>query len=82
MVGGTMDATGVDEEGKEKKIKKNVMIPYEEVSNDIKAKYGFDLNDRDISDISDLELASYIKEQHPKATTQELLKIFNKTRGK
>ncbi len=85
MIGGTMDAKEEyekDGEIKERPIKKNVMIPYEEVSNDIKAKYGFSLEDRDISDISDLELASYIKEQHPKATAQERLKIFNKTRGK
>lgn len=82
MVGGTMDATETDDEGKEKKIKKNVMIPYEEVSNDIKAKYGFDLNDRDISEISDLELASHIKQEYPKATAQERLKIFNQARGK
>jgi len=82
VVGGTMDAKTFDNEGKEKTSKLNVFMPYEEVSNDIKAKYGFDLNDRDPSQISDLELTSYIKQKYPNATPQEKLKMFNKIRGK
>lgn len=85
VVGGTIETSEADkekEDGSVVKVKKNVFMPYEEVSNDIKAKYGFDLNDRDPSQISDLELTSYIKQKYPNATPQEKLKMFNKIRGK
>lgn len=81
VVGGKLDATETDDEGKEKKIQKNVWIPYDEVSNDIKAKYGWDLNDRDVSEISDLELSSFIKEKYPQSSAQERLQIFKKLRS-
>jgi len=88
VVGGKMDAKEVDQvasekAGKEvvKDIKKNVFVPYDEVSNDVKAKFGFDLNNRDVSEISDLELGSVIKEKYPDTTPQERLQMFKKVRG-
>lgn len=86
VVGGTMEAEReeVVEDNKPPKIvtyKRNVFMPYEEVSNDIKAKFGFDLNDRDVSEISDLELSSFIKEKYPTSSAQERLQIFKKLRS-
>lgn len=83
-VGGTMDGTewvGEGDEAKEKKVSKNVIIPYEEISNDINAAYGFDLNNRDPSEISKLELASIIKQKYPNATAEERMKIMQKING-
>lgn len=85
VAGGTMQATemrGEGEDAKEVKVTKKVFIPYEEINNDLKAEFGFDLNERDPSEISDIELTSFIKEKYPKSTPQEKLQIFKKIRGK
>jgi hypothetical protein len=84
-VGGTMDVeeqVGEGEDIKTKVVKRNVIIPYDEMSNDIKAQYGFDLESREDSEISDLELISQIKEQNPNATPEQRLKIYKTLRGK
>jgi hypothetical protein len=80
-LGGTMDDVK-KVEGKEVEVKKSVIIPYDEVSNDVKAKFGFDLDEREASEISDLELTSIIKQKYPKASPQEKVKIFNQLRGR
>jgi hypothetical protein len=61
---------------------KNVLIPYENVKPQMKSAYGIDLDERDPSEISDLELISIIKKNYPKASGEERLNIFNKIRGK
>lgn len=80
-LGGTMDDKK-KVEGKEVDVKKSVIIPYDEVSNDVKAKFGFDLDEREASEISDLELTSIIKQKYPNASPQEKVKIFNQIRGR
>ncbi len=82
--GGTMEGSewvGEGDEAKEKKVSKNVIIPYDEISNDIDAAYGFNLDSRDKSEISDLELTSYIKQKFPKASPEEKVKIFKNIRA-
>jgi hypothetical protein len=61
---------------------KKVFIPYEEVQPDIKAQYGYDLNERSLSEVSDLELTDQINQQYPDASPQEKIEIFKTIRGR
>lgn len=76
---------GSTNEGTESRPKiKDYIIPYEHVRPQMKAAYGIDLDERDPSDpseVTDLELISQIKQQHPEATAEERLKIFKLIRA-
>jgi hypothetical protein len=80
MLEGSMETTKkVD--GKEEKTNKNVLIPYDQVSNDLKAKFGFDLDERDASEISNIELMSRLKKRNPTATPEQLVQMFKNFRA-
>ena len=55
---------------------RNILIPYDQISNDLKAKFGFDLNDRDEKDLSPLEVIQIINEENPDATKEEKAVMF------
>lgn len=61
---------------------KKVFIPYKEIQPDIKAQYGYDLDDRALNEYSDLELTDQINQQYPDASPQEKIEIFKNIRGR
>lgn len=74
--------SGSTNEGTATKPKmKDYIIPYEHVKPQMKAAYGIDLDERHPSEIGDLELISYIKQQYPEASAEERLKIYQTIRA-
>jgi hypothetical protein len=69
-----------DKDGKN--VEKPVMLPnIDEIKTDLKEKLGVDMDNRDMSQITDQELATMIKEQYPNATPQERIQIFKQLKN-
>jgi hypothetical protein len=64
-----------------KNTEKPVIIPYDQVQGDVKEKLGVDLDQRDISQYTDYELADIVKKQYPDATPKQRLEILKKIKS-
>lgn len=60
---------------------RNILIPYEQVANDLKAKYGFDLSEREVKDMDDFEIITMINKQNPGASAEEKMMKFKELKS-
>lgn len=56
----------------------NIMIPYDQMKDDVQAMFGFSLADRELKDIGDFELVARINAQNPDATPEQKAEQFKK----
>jgi len=74
-VEGTMyDTEKVEEDGimKSNKVERKVLIPYNEIKSKVDASYGFNLDDRDVKDMSSFELTTIVQKQNPNASKADI----------
>jgi hypothetical protein len=66
-----------DEDGMEKTI----MIPVDNVKADLKAQYGFDIDNRQVSEMSNFEVVQMINNKFPNLTPQEKVAKFKQIKS-
>ena len=73
---------GTSDEGiGDEKAKRKLLIPYEDVSDDLKSQYNWNLENRGMDDLGDIELVMLINKALPDATLEEKEAKFNELRN-